>query len=109
MARQRGVGGEDWFATLQAASYGLVGWDEGAEDLIDALRSLVPQEMGAEFYLRYGTAAISGIHDAIEAQHPGASTPLEPGEMAECWQAGYWMRAVSLSLPDEAHAELARQ
>ena len=108
IAHDRGLGGEEWFGTLQGTSYGLAGWDEGAEDIIAALRSLLPQDMGAEFRVRYAATAIYGIRDAINDQHPGASTPLTAAEMAECWEAGYWMRAVSISLPDEAHIELSQ-
>jgi hypothetical protein len=101
--------GEEWFGTLQGASYGLAGFDEGAEDLIAALRSVLPQDMGKDFRLHYALAAAIGIRDTIDAQHPGASTPLAPPEMRECWEAGYWMRALSVSTPDEAHIELRNE
>lgn len=100
-------GGLEWFGTVQAAAYGLAGFDAGAEELIAALRAALPQDMGDDFRLRYALAAVLGIRDAIDAQHPGASDPLAPPEMRECWEAGYWMRAVSLSAPDEALHELA--
>jgi hypothetical protein len=103
-----GPDGRDWFGTLQAAAYGLAGYDAGDEELIAALRAALPQDMGDDFRLRYALTAVLGIRDAIDAQYPGASDVLAPPEMRECWEAGYWLRAVSLSAPDEAHRELAR-
>ena len=103
------LGSGEWFGTLQRASYGLAGYDAGEEELIGGLRSVLPQGMGDDFRLRYALTSVLGIRDAIEAEHPGASEPLAPPEMRECWEAGYWMRAVSLSLPDDAQRELADQ
>jgi hypothetical protein len=110
IAHDSGLGGKEWFGTLQGASYGLAGFDEeGAGDLITALRSVLPRDAGGNFRLRLAAATIIGIRDAIDAQHPGASTPLTSPEMRMCWEVGYWMRAVSISLPDEPHIELREQ
>jgi hypothetical protein len=109
IAHARGLGGEEWFGTLQGASYGLAGWDEGVEDLIAAVRSALPQDAGAAMHQYCSATALAALCEGIDAQHPGASPPLTRSEMRECWDVGYWMRAVSMSLPDEAHIEFRQQ
>lgn len=109
IAHDRAVWGDDWFATLTGTSHMLAGLVDGSDDLADALRSALPQDAGDDFRRYYAAAAVAGIRDAIDAQHPGASDPLTPTEMRGCWEVGYWMRAVSVSLPDAAHIELASQ
>jgi hypothetical protein len=100
--------GEEWFGTLQRASYGLAGYPIAApEELIAALRAALPQDMGADFRLRYAAIAVTATRDAIDERHAGASAPMTPAEMAECWHVGYWMRALYRSLPDEARSEFA--
>lgn len=108
IAHDRGLGGEEWFGTLQGASYGLAGWDEGVEDILAAVRSVLPQDMGAAMHGYCAAMALTALCEGIDAQHPGASTPLTPSEKRECWEVGYWMRAMWMSLPDEAQIELAQ-
>jgi hypothetical protein len=105
VAHDRGLWGDDWFATLAGASYALAGLAEGSEDLAAAFRSALPQDLGDDFRRHYAAVAIAGISDAIDAQRPGASEPLAPAEMRGCWEVGYWMRTVAVSLPDGAHIE----
>ena len=65
VAHDRGLWGEDWFVTLGGASHALAGLVEGAEDLAEAFRSALPQDMGEDFRHCYAAAAIAGMVDAI--------------------------------------------
>jgi hypothetical protein len=104
-AHARGPGGKEWLGTLQAAAYGLAGWDEEDPEIIAAVRERLPANTGEHFHEVYAVTGTVAVRDAIDAQHPGASEPLSGSEMRMCWEVGYWMRAVSICLPDAAHAE----
>jgi hypothetical protein len=114
LAHQR-LESEDWFATLQRVAYGLAG-AMGYEDDQDDMEALVadweaalPQDAGEEFRLSYGAFSTEAICEAGKLSDPGAGDYLSPADVRFVWDAGYWMRAVSLSLPDEAHKEFREQ
>lgn len=109
VTHDRAVWGDDWFQTLIGASVALAGMADGMEDIVRAFRSAMPEDLGDEFRRYYAGVATYSMCGAIDEQHPGSSDVLTPAEWQKCWEVGYWMRAVAISLPDAAHVELAGQ
>jgi hypothetical protein len=97
--------GLGWFEIVQWAAHTLA-------DNADAraqMAAWLPTSMGDDFRRRLALVAISRIASSIDVQHPGASSLLNPEELLQCWSLGYWMRATSVSLPNEAHIEFDEQ
>jgi hypothetical protein len=115
LAHQQLTAGEDWFETLQRVAYGLAGakgyeddWDE-MQALVDDWAAALPQDAGEEFQLSYGEFSTEAICEAGKLSDPGAGDYLSSADVRFLWDAGYWMRAASMSLPDDAHRQFREQ
>jgi hypothetical protein len=103
---ERQTWGDDWFSTLCGASHLLAvrsPEDDGIADVHDAL----PIGVGHDFRRAFLAEAVESMTRAVESGFPGAMTFTTDDDRRTICGTGYWMRALSVSLPDEAHAEFA--
>jgi len=99
----------DWWGALIGAARYFSTPDSLSDPAIQAVRSAMPPDFGEDFRARFGAAACAVTVQAVEAQWPAAAEPLDASELLQCWIRGYWIRALAVSLPSEAHRELAEQ
>lgn len=104
---------EGWFGALQVAAYTLggatIGTEEESELLFDELVAAVPDDAGEQFRARLAEHITGAICEAVQEFDPGASDYLSAWDVHNLWEAGYWLRALEPSLPEEALAELGER
>lgn len=104
---------EGWFGALQVAAFTLggatIGTEEESEALFDELVASVPNDAGEAFRLRLGDHITSGICEGLQETSPGAGDYLSAWDVRNLWDTGYWLRALELSLPEDALAELGER
>jgi hypothetical protein len=104
---------EGWFGALQVAAYTLggatIGAEADSERLLSDLHAAVPDDAGEPLRLRVAEHVTSAIREGLSVTSPGADDYLSAWDVHNLWEVGYWLRALELSLPEEALAELGER